>query len=102
MNEASIQFYSPDPPKPPPGAPHELKLPDGYGTWAAVWIRGSTVLWLLQKGTVHSYDFTNPAVVKETTFETPARLEQVPKPIRDALRAALPVVDAPASAKQAP
>ena len=85
VNEASIQFFSPDPTRPPPGEPHEIKLPDGYNTWAAAWIRGSTVLWVLQKGNVRSYDFTNPAEVKETTLEQPANLEKVPRAILDAL-----------------
>ena len=99
VNEASIQFFSPDPTKPAPGEPHEIKLPDGYNTWAAAWVRGSNVLWVLQKGNVRSYDFTNPAEVKETTLEQPANLEKVPKSILDALRAALDVLDAPASPK---
>jgi hypothetical protein len=89
VNEARIQFYSPDPAKPAPGKPHPLKLPDGYNTWAAGWVRGETVLWALQKGKVQRYDFTNPAEVKETTIEEPANLDKVPKPILDALRAAL-------------
>jgi len=55
----------PDPAKPAPGRPHELKLPDGYGTWAAAWVRGGTVLWLQEKSGVRSYDFSNPAKVKE-------------------------------------
>jgi hypothetical protein len=81
VNEASIQFFSPDPTKPAPGEPHEIKLPDGYDTWAAAWVRGATVLWVLQKGNVRSYDFTNPAQVKETTLQEPADLDKVPKPI---------------------
>jgi hypothetical protein len=99
VNEANIQFFSPDLAKPAPGEPHEIKLPDGYNTWAAAWLRGSNVLWVLQKGNVRSYDFTNPAEVKETNREQPANFDQVPKSILDALRAAL---DAPASPKSAP
>ena len=97
VNEASIQFFSPDPTKPAPGKPHEIRLPDGYNTWAAAWVRGFSVLWVLQKGTVRSYDFTNPAEVKETTLEQPANREKVPKSILDALRAMVDVFRVPAT-----
>ena len=54
------------------------------------------------KGLVRKYDFTTPAQVKETTLEEPANLEKVPKPILDALRAALNVPGAPKPATEAP
>jgi hypothetical protein len=86
VNEASIQFFHPT-----KGEPHEIKLPDGYNTWAAAWMRDATVLWVLQKkGTVRSYDFTKPAEVKETQVE-PADFDKVPRPILDALLVALEV-----------
>jgi hypothetical protein len=91
LNEANIVFFSPDPKAEPPGKPHEIELPEGHLTWAAAWERGSTVLWVMQKGTIRSYDFTDPARVTETTLEEPASVEKVPKPILDALRAALDV-----------
>ncbi|HEV3083679.1 MAG TPA: hypothetical protein VGY66_28115, partial [Gemmataceae bacterium] len=97
--EATIHFYSRDPKADAPGKPVALKLPDGYNTWAAAWQRGATVLWVLQKGNVRSYDFTNPAQVKETTLEEPANFDKVPRPILDALRAAL---DVPGTPKPAP
>lgn len=100
VNEASIRFSSPDPRKPAPEKPYELKLPDGYGTWAAAWVRGGSVLWVTQKGNVRSCDFSNPAQVKETMFEEPANLARVPQPILNALRAALPAASQPAA--QAP
>jgi len=87
VNEASIQFFSPDPAKPAPGEPHELKLPDGYDTWAAAWVRGGTVLWLQEKSGVRRYDFANPAKVKEEAEEP----DKVPAEIREALRGALTV-----------
>jgi hypothetical protein len=99
VNEAAIHFYSRDPNAAAPGKPVALKLPDGYNTWAAAWERGATVLWVLQKGSVRSYDFTNPAQVQETTLEEPANFDKVPKPILDALRAAL---DMPGTLKPAP
>ncbi len=99
VNEGSIQFFSPDPTKPARGKPCQLKLPDGYGTWAAAWVRGTNVLWVMQERNVRSYDFTNPAEVGETTLEHAADFERVPKPVLDALRAAAGVLDLPASPK---
>jgi hypothetical protein len=100
VNEASIRFFAADQTKPAPGKPHEIKLPDGYNTWAAAWLKDTTVLWVKQHGTMRSYDFTNPAQVKETTLKEPAIVEQVPRPILDALGAVLAAPkEPPASAK---
>ena len=98
MNEANMEFSSPDEGK-PPSAPYAVKLPDGYDTWAAAWIRGGTMLWVQTKGSLHSYDFTNPKQVQETILDEPANLDIVPKPILDALRVAF---KAPATPKSAP
>ena len=58
------------------------------------------MLWVKQHGTMRSYDFTNPAQVKETTLKEPAIVEQVPRPILDALGAVLAAPkEPPASAK---
>jgi hypothetical protein len=97
VNEASIAFFSADPKKPAPGEAHAIQLPDGYGTWAAAWMRGGTVLWVGQKGEIHSYDFSKPAQVKEKALQDPAH--DVPAPIVEALRAAF---DVPAAPKQTP
>jgi hypothetical protein len=88
VNEANIRFFSRDPRVEPPGRPHEIKLPDGLLTWAIAWERGSTVLWLAEKGVLRSYNFTTPALVKETRIE-PADITNVPEPFREALRAAI-------------
>ena len=88
VNEANIMFFAPDPKAEPPGKPHEIKLPDGLLTWAIGWERGSTVLWVAEKDVLRSYDFTTPAQVKETRIET-ASIDDVPEPLREALRAAL-------------
>jgi hypothetical protein len=87
VNEASIKFSPPDATKPAPHEPHDIKLPDGYNTWAAAWMRGGTVLWVEDKSGVRSYDFSNPAKVKEQAAEA----DNVPPEIREALRAALAV-----------
>jgi hypothetical protein len=85
VNEASILFFPADRGKSAPGKPYPIKLPDGYDTWAAAWHRGMAGLWVYQHGKIRSYDFTNPAQVKEATFERPASLDQVPRPIREVL-----------------
>jgi beta-lactamase regulating signal transducer with metallopeptidase domain len=83
VNEANIQFFSPDPTKEPPGEPHEVKLPDGYDSWAAAWVRGSNVLWVMQASELRSYDFTDPARVVETVIKDHA---SAPAPIVEVLR----------------
>lgn len=83
LNEAYIQFYSPDPKKPEPGQIHHVKLPEGYDTWAAVWQRAGTVLWVLDKEGLRSYDFSNPAEVKEQVADP----EKVPADVLEVLRA---------------
>ncbi|HWE96523.1 MAG TPA: M56 family metallopeptidase [Tepidisphaeraceae bacterium] len=101
VNEAGIVFSSPNPAAPAPPKV-EVKLPDGYNTWAAAWIRGDKVLWVQQKSGIRSIDFTNPAQIRETTFEGPASFDKAPKPILDALRAELKTLDEPKPAAHAP
>lgn len=96
VNEAHLAFAPTDATKPAPREPHEIKLPDGYDTWAAAWMRGGTVLWVQQKGIVRSYDFTDPAQVKETQLNE-SDFDKVPKPIMEALRTAL---DAPGASRK--
>ena len=45
------------------------------------------MLWVAQKGSLRSYDFTSPALVKETRMG-PADIRNVSEPLREALRAA--------------
>ena len=92
-NKATILFRTNPPAKPCP-----IALPDGLGTYAVAWRRGSGVLWIKQKGMVHRYDFTNPAEVKEATFKEPTSLEEIPKPILDALPPVLAAPSAPPAA----
>jgi hypothetical protein len=89
VNEAHIKFFSPDQKADPPGKPHEIKLPDGYLTWAIAWERDpAKTLWVTQKGLVRKIDFADPAQVKETSLDEPYR-DKMPKRILDALMAAL-------------
>ena len=88
VNQASLWFYSPDPEADPPGKPHEIQLPDGHRTWAIAWERGTTVLWVAEKGLVRSFDFANPAQVTEARFEADG-IADVPEQVREALNAVL-------------
>lgn len=83
VNEARIEFLASDPKQAPPGPPYELKLPDGYDTWATAWVRGATVLWLEERSGIRRYDFSEPSKVKEEVVKA----EHVPAEIREALRA---------------
>ena len=64
-NKAVIAFFSPDPRVASPHQPYEIALPDGIGTYGIVWERGAGVLWVMQKGLVRNYDFSNPSQVTE-------------------------------------
>lgn len=99
VNVANIQFPAPDPQSDPPAKPYEIKLPDGHLTWSIAWEPGTTILWVLEKGIVRSYDFANPAQVKETTLKEFVKAIEVPKPVLDALRTAF---DAPPALSPAP
>jgi hypothetical protein len=92
-NEARIVFF-PTEQKAEPGNPHAIKLPYGHLTWAIAWERGTTVLWVTQKGLVRKIDFADPADVKETRFED-GGIVNVPQQLRDAFRKAFDVPGAP-------
>ena len=97
VNEAKIQFSSSDASKPAPGE-YEVKLPDGYGTWSAAWVRDTTKVWVTQNGIVRSYDFSNPSEVKVSFYQQPRNFV-IPEKILEALRTALGV---PAENKVSP
>jgi hypothetical protein len=67
----------------------QTSAPRRYGTWAVSWVRGSNGLWVMQRWGIWSYDFSNPAEVKETHIEHAAAADKVPKPILDALHGAV-------------
>lgn len=101
VNEATISFYAADSKDPPPGKPVDLKLPDGYGTWAAAWHRSKTILWVQQASGIRSYDFSNPADVKQVDI-APEEVEKVPEDIRAAMRPLLQGLPGAAPATAAP
>ncbi len=93
VNEADVIWY----PAGKDNVPVKVSLPDGYDTWAAAWAPDTTVLWVSQKGLLRSYDFTDPAVVKETRYEgDQAASARIPAEVREALRAAVEKSDVPA------
>jgi hypothetical protein len=79
---------------------YELKLPDGYNTWAAAWVRGEKKLWIQDQSGLRSYDFNDGGNVEETKHQKPANLNAVAKPILDALKAALEPPPAPKSRRR--
>jgi hypothetical protein len=64
---------------------HHLKLPDGYDTWAAAWLRGGTVLWLNDKTNLLRINFSNPKEVSEELVEE----SNVPANVLEALTSAV-------------
>lgn len=86
INEADIIWY-------PPGKENvvtPVALPDGLSSWVAGWAPETTVLWISQSGLLRSYDFTEPAAVKETRFESDQlATAPIPSDVRQSLQAAL-------------
>jgi hypothetical protein len=96
VNEATILFFTSDPKAAPPGKPFPLELPDGYNTSAAAWARGATVMWVAQKGLLRKIDFSKPEKVDVARYEGDSVASApIPPDLREALRAALAVPDAP-------
>jgi len=93
-NKATIAFISPDPKVNSLHRPHEITLPDGIGTYAFAWDRGAGVVWLIEKGVVRSYDFTNPSQVQELRM-VPGSLSSVPEHLREPLKEAAAFLNPP-------
>ncbi len=101
VNEAHLVFAPPA--GAIPGRPAEIKLPDGYDTWAAAWVRGTTALWVQQKGLLRKIVFSNYATAEESRYEGDKAADApIPADIREVLRAALVVPDAPKPRVEAP
>lgn len=83
-NSARIAFLSPDPKVASPHEPFEISLPDGLESYSFVWERGTGNLWLVTKGVVRNYDFTNPSQVQETRF-APGSMVNIPEHLHEAL-----------------
>lgn len=97
MNEANLVWY-------PPGKDSialNIPVPDGYNTWAAAWLPGSTALWVQQEGLLRKYDFGNPANISEARFASNEAAGE-PSEVRGAIQKALAVPDAPVRQRQPP
>jgi beta-lactamase regulating signal transducer with metallopeptidase domain len=94
LNSASIRFFSE-----PKAAPFAISLPEGRLTYAISWERNVSILWIIQKGLVRRYDFTNAVKVKETRFE-PGSIDNVPERFRKTLNKSLGVPHAPVQQQQ--
>jgi len=83
-HKALIAFLSSDPKVASAHEPYEITLPDGLESYTFIWERGTGVLWLVTKGVVRSYDFTNPSQAQETRFE-PGSMVNIPEHLHEAL-----------------
>ncbi len=89
VNEAHLSLSA-------PGERYEVKLPDGYDTWASAWIRGGSELWVSQKGVLRKVDFTNLAKVEESRYDADEiAAAPIPPDIRQALQTAVAAPEAP-------
>ena len=97
VNEADVTYY-------PPGKdniPHAVKLPDGYDTWAAAWGRGTTVLWVTKRACCGKLISPIPRRCRKRASRADnIASAPIPPDIREALRAALAVTDAPKPAAE--
>jgi hypothetical protein len=96
VNNAEIifySFYSYNKDKPTP-KPYTVTLPEGRLTYAVVWDRDATELWVSQKGLLRRIDFSNPSEVKEVRFKS-ADNSNIPERFRKAIKAVLDVPGAP-------
>lgn len=75
-----------------------LVSPAGF---AFAWVRGSGELWLVTKGVVRSYDFTNPSQVKETRIE-PGGINNIPQHLHEPLKDARALLGDSAPAGEKP
>ena len=94
-NNARIAFLSPNPIVASAHEAYEITLPDGLESYTFIWERGTGVLWLVTKGVVRSYDFTNPSQVQETRFE-PGSMINIPEHLHEALGDSRSLLNAPA------
>lgn len=102
INSATIQFhrqyYYSEKGKPAPG-PHAISLPEGRLTYAIVWDRDATELWVTQKGLTRRYDFSDPYEIKETQFKSDIN-SNIPERFRKVVKAALNLPDAPVQERE--
>lgn len=64
-NTGEIIFLASDPEKESPHKPYKVALPEGMNTYAIVWERGSGSLMVVERGSVRTINFADPANVTE-------------------------------------
>lgn len=64
-NSAGILFFGPDPKQASPHPSYQITLPDGLNSYCFIWERGSGELLLVERGSVRTINFANPAKVTE-------------------------------------
>ncbi len=82
VNESDLTWY----PNGKDAVPTPIALPDGYNSWAAGWLPGSSVVWFATKDSLSSYDCADPASIQIRKFEGE---QQTSAPISNELRAEL-------------
>jgi beta-lactamase regulating signal transducer with metallopeptidase domain/WD40 repeat protein len=94
-SDVEIRFWGEKATGEPPGPPHKIEVPDGFGTWAFTCRPGTGVLWLLTKGAVRKIDYSNPGQVKETSITRGSR-DDMPDEFREAVKRILTISNVPA------
>lgn len=82
VNDADLTWF----PKGKEAVPTAITVPDGYNTWAAGWLPGTSNVWVLTKDSLRSYDTSNPASIQLQTFDG---AQQATAPIPNELRVQL-------------
>jgi hypothetical protein len=97
-NEAEIQWIPSDPPKAAPREKVALKLPEGLKTFAIVWERGGSVLWIAESKKRRRVDFSKPNAIEERIrYANAMAEEQLPEAAAKKLQEAGPLADPPTS-----
>ena len=69
-----------------PYEPFAITLPAGFASnYAMAWIRGSSVLWVADRGGIRRIIFSDPANVQEQRFE-PNEVSEIPDEWKELLQ----------------
>jgi hypothetical protein len=97
-NEAEIQWIPSDPPMAAPTQKAALKLPEGLKTFAIVWERGGSVLWIAESKKRRRVDFSKANAIEERIrFSKAMTEEQLADAVAKKLQEAGPLADPPTS-----
>jgi hypothetical protein len=65
VNEADLTWY----PKGKDSVPTPISIPDGYNTWTAGWLPGTSIVWVPTKDSLRSYDISKPESIQLRQFD---------------------------------